>query len=285
MDSGRIVIPTCEISMDPETAIEGAVSWDIRNFELKTLWEDRRVPDITTKQREQLQHLAARYSVRWVALSPGLFIRDEANAAAVAHALSDQLPRSLALAHDLGAETLILFSFRKTTGVEEVWVIEQLRKVAEAAQGSGLTLVVEPLAGTYGDSGASLDRIVRAVDHPDLRVNWDPGNVARAGYRAFPEEYAHVRDLVRYVHLKNYASATGQWVTFDQGDIDLQAQLRALQVDGYDGYLGIETHVRYNRDGGGVPPIAASKANSAVLKQWLERLAVGEGGRAGSPVR
>jgi uncharacterized lipoprotein YddW (UPF0748 family) len=61
VDRRRIVLPTCEISMDPETAIEGAVSWGIRNFELKTLWEDRRAPDITPKQREQLQHLATRY--------------------------------------------------------------------------------------------------------------------------------------------------------------------------------------------------------------------------------
>ncbi|HEY8744691.1 MAG TPA: sugar phosphate isomerase/epimerase family protein, partial [Chloroflexota bacterium] len=263
MDSSRIVLPTCEISMDPETAIEGAVSWGVRNFELKTLWEERRVPDITPKQREHLQHLATRYDVRWVALSPGLFIRDEATAAGAEHALSDRLPRSLELAHDLGAEIMLIFSFRQTAGVPEAWVVEHLRKVAEAAEGSGLTLVIEPLAGTYCDSGAALSRIVRAVGHPGLRVNWDPGNVARAGSRAFPDEYAHVRDLVRYVHLKNYDSTTGQWTVFDQGDIDLPAQLQALRVDGYDGYLCIETHTRYNRDGGGLAPIAASKANSA----------------------
>jgi sugar phosphate isomerase/epimerase len=272
MDQSRIVAPTCEISMDPETAVEGAVSWGIRSFELKTLWEDRRVPDITPKQREQLQHLGVRYGVRWVALSPGLFIRDEANAAAVAHALGDRLPRSLALAHDLGAETLIIFSFRQTSGVPEAWVVEQLRAVAEAAEGSGLTLAVEPLAGTYCDSGASLGRVVRAVDHPDLRVNWDPGNVARAGYRTFPDEYAHVRDLVSYVHLKNYAGASGQWALFDQGDIDLPAQLRALDNDGHSGYLCIETHTRYNQDGGGLPPVAASKANHETLRRWLERM-------------
>ncbi|HCG00191.1 MAG TPA: hypothetical protein DEV93_06560 [Chloroflexi bacterium] len=245
----------------------------MRNFELKTLWEDRRAPDITPKQREQLQHLATRYYIRWVALSPGLFIRDEANAAAADHALNDRLPRSLELAHDLGAEIMIIFSFRQTAGVPEAWVVEQLHKVAEAAQGSGLTLVVEPLAGTYCDSGAALSRIVRAVNHPDLRVNWDPGNVARAGYRAFPDEYAHVRDLVRYVHLKNYASATGQWAIFDRGDIDLPGQLRTLQVDGYNGYLCIETHTRYNKDEGGLAPIAASKANHEVLRRWLEEIA------------
>ena len=62
MDRGRIVLPTCEISMDPETAVEGAVRWGIRNFELKTLWEERRVPDITPRQRQQLHYMAAPYS-------------------------------------------------------------------------------------------------------------------------------------------------------------------------------------------------------------------------------
>jgi sugar phosphate isomerase/epimerase len=236
MDSSRIVLPTCEISMDPETAIEGAASWGI--------------------------------------LSPGLFIRDEAATAAAERALSDRLPRSLDLAHELGAEIMIIFSFRQTAGVPEAWVVQHLRTVAEAAAGSGLTLVIEPLAGTYADSGAALSRMVRAVDHPDLRVNWDPGNVARAGYRAFPDEYAHVRDLLRYVHLKNYASASGQWTVFDQGDIDLPAQLQALRADGYDGYLCIETHTRYNRDGGGLPPIAASKANQVTLQRWLKEIEV-----------
>jgi sugar phosphate isomerase/epimerase len=75
---------------------------------------------------------------------------------------------------------------------------------------------------------------------------------------------------VRYVHLKNYASASGQWAVFDQGDIDLPAQLQALQADGYTGHLCIETHTRYNKDGGGLPPIAASKANHTVLRRWLE---------------
>jgi hypothetical protein len=40
-----------------------------------------------------------------------------------------------------------------------------------------------------------------------------------------------VRDLVGYVHLKNYAAATCQWTVFDQGDIDLPAQLQALRIE------------------------------------------------------
>ena len=42
MDKDRIVLPTCEVSMDPETAIEMGRSWGIKHFEIKTLWENRR---------------------------------------------------------------------------------------------------------------------------------------------------------------------------------------------------------------------------------------------------
>jgi hypothetical protein len=45
-----------------------------------------------------------------------------------------------------------------------------------------------------------------------------PGPIAGAlNPRRGAGNVAHIRDLARYVHLKNYASATGEWVTFDKG--------------------------------------------------------------------
>lgn len=272
MDSSAIVLPTCEVSADPETAVELGASWGIRHFELKTLWEDRRVPTITEQQRQLLRRFAEQYGIDWVTISPGLFIRSEATDGAARRALDDTVPRSIELAHSLGATTMIIFSFRKTAGVGEPWVIEQLSKVAEAARGSGLTLAVEPLGGTYCDEGQALRRVVSAVGNPILRANLDPGNVAAAGFPAFPDAYEPVRGLVSYVHLKNYSAAQQQFTLFDQGDIDLRAQLAALQADGYRGYVAIETHTRYNKGGSALPPVAASKANCETLQRWLKEL-------------
>ena len=81
-----------------------------------------------------------------------------------------------------------------------------------------------------------------------------------------------MRGLVAYVHLKNYAAASGQWALSAGGDIDLKAQLAALQADGYRGYLAIETHTRYNRSAGAPPPVAASQANCQTLRRWLSEL-------------
>ncbi|MCC7353111.1 MAG: sugar phosphate isomerase/epimerase, partial [Anaerolineae bacterium] len=171
--------------------------------------------------------------------------------------------------HEFGAKIVIIFSFKKTEGVGESWVIDQLGKVAEMVKGSGITLVIEPLESNYCNSGQSLGRVVRAVNSDVLRVNWDAANVARAGYKAYPDEYGHVKGLVAYVHLKNHITDGKRWAVFDheEGDVDLKAQLRDLKKDGYDGYLSIETHTRYRKDF--LPIIEASRHNHEVLTRWL----------------
>jgi sugar phosphate isomerase/epimerase len=270
MDCNDIVLPTCEVSMDPESAVELGRAWGIRHFEMKTLWEDRRVPDITDKQREQLKHIANDYGVDWVTISPGLFIGSEPTEEVARQEIDDKLPRSIELAQFLGATTMIVFSFRKREGVSEAWVVEKLAKVVERAAGSGLTLAIEPLSGNYCDSGRALRRVIEATGSDTLRVNWDPANVAQAGHRAYPDEYLQVRDLVSYVHLKNFSAQIGKSTLFDVGDIDLKAQLGALKRDGYNGYLAVETHTRWNHAVKG--PVGATKEDYEILMKWLAEI-------------
>lgn len=262
-----IVLPTCEVSMDPETAVEIGLDWGIHNFELKTLWEAKRVPVISDAQRDQLRRIARDYGARFVALSPGLFIGAEATSGAAEHEIEEKLARSIEMAHELGATILVIFSFRKTAGVDESWTVERLAGVVEAARGSGLTLAIEPLAGNYCDSAEALARVVRAVGSPALRVNWDPANVVAAGHEDWRAGYECVRGLVAHVHLKNYRTSENRWALFEQGDLDLRGQLAELQRDRYGGYLAIETHTRFNKEFS--PVIEASKHNYEALVRWL----------------
>ena len=114
----------------------------------------------------QLINLARNYGASFPVLSPGLFIGTEATDAAADREVADKLPASIELAHELGAKLLVTFSFRKTEGVPEAWVVDRLGRVAEATHGSGLTLVIEPLPGNYGDSGRALRRLVEQVGDP-----------------------------------------------------------------------------------------------------------------------
>lgn len=266
MDKDRIVLPTCEVSMDPETAIEMGRSWGIKHFEIKTLWENRRIPFITEEQKDHLKRVVKDYGVDITAISPGLFIGSEAREDLAKKELDEKLPLSIDLAKELDVKIMVIFSFRKTERVEESWVIDKLGKVVDAAKDAEITLVIEPLIGNYCDSGGALSRVIRGVGSDTLRVNWDAGNVAKAGYKAFPDEYDQVKDLVSYVHLKNYSSTGDKWAVFDEGDIDLKAQLDALGKDDYNGYLSIETHTRYNKSF--QPVLEASKWNFDILTKW-----------------
>ena len=106
MNTDRIVIPTVELSWDPETAIEIGTSWGARHFELRTLWENRRVPFITDEQTEHLKGVLDNYGADVVALSPGLFIGTEAREDLASKEVEAKLPASIELAKELGARSL-----------------------------------------------------------------------------------------------------------------------------------------------------------------------------------
>jgi sugar phosphate isomerase/epimerase len=271
VDKDKIVLPTCEVSMDPETAIEIGASWGIRHFELKTMWEGKRVPFITDTQKEQIKAAVANYGSDVVAFSPGLFIAAQATEEAAAAEMRDKLPRSIDMACELGSKIMIIFAFLRTEGVPESWVIEKLARTVEVAKGSGLTLAIEPLPKGYCDSGQAMSRIIRAIGSDLLGVNWDAANVEASGFRAYPDEYRLIKDLVAHVHMKNYSSAAKRWAVFDEGDVDLREQLGELKRDGYDGYISIETHTRYNK-GEFRPILGASKHNYAVLTRYLAEI-------------
>ena len=60
-----------------------------------------------------------------------------------------------------------------------------------------------------------------------------------AGSRAPLDEYAQLKNIVSHVHCKNFAD--GGWSLMESGVVDWPAQVRALEDDGYDGFLVIET--------------------------------------------
>jgi sugar phosphate isomerase/epimerase len=109
----------------------------------------------------------------------------------------------------------------------------------------GIQLAIENEDGFWGDTGDRTASLVRAVGHPALGVNWDPGNAYCAGDEPFPAGYHAVRDLVRHVHFKDARrNADGTAAYVAKGEIDWAGQMRALAADGYDGFISVETHLR-----------------------------------------
>lgn len=288
----RISIVTDELSADPETALELASQWGIHDFELRGFFAER-VPLLTAYQLRHLGLVLEDFGARVVALSPGLFKMpypaqeparwsftcldagsfeswESARRLFDSH-MQEILPRSLEMANELGARTVVCFGFHRggaPAGLPPAEVVDGLGAAAEKAAGAGITLALETEEGFWADSGARTRWVVEQVDHPALRVNWDPGNAYCAGEQPFPDGYAALRGLIQHVHFKDArrrADGSHEYVT--RGEIDWPGQVRALVQDGYDGFISIETHMR--------PKVASAKASLDRLSALIAEVAQG----------
>jgi sugar phosphate isomerase/epimerase len=265
----NLAIVTDEVSADPETAIELGVEWGVRDFEVRGVFTSR-APALSPYEKDYLRDALAAYGGRAVALSPGLFKipyapRKRARPSmawmdhamyeswvateqSVRHHVDELLPASLEYAAELGVGTILIFSFDRAglpPGPPPAEVLEILALAAERASAMGIQLAVENEAGFWADTGDRTGELVRAVGHPALGVNWDPGNAYCAGDEPFPAGYQAVRDLVRHVHFKDARRNADGTVDFvAAGEIDWEGQVQALAANGYDGYMSVETHLR-----------------------------------------
>lgn len=287
----KISLITDEISADPETAIELGVQWGVLDFELRGFYTDR-VPYISGYQKQLLRNVLDRYQASIIAIGPGLFkvpfppekpARNSlawldsggyeswsaARKTCYSH-LNELLPASLDYANELGARKIVTFGFDRggaPCGSPPEEMLDLLRLAAQRAETEGLELVLENEAGFWADTGAHTAELVRLVNHPALKVNWDPGNAYFACDQPFPEGYNAVRPYVRHVHFKDAGTGPmGEPEYLVKGQIDWEGQIRALAADGYEGHISVETHTW--------PKVAATQA----LLQRLQVLIAGISG-------
>ena len=277
----KISIVTDEISADFETAVELGMEWGVRHFELRGVGESR-VPLLSDYQKDKVREVLDRYDARIIAISPGLFkfpfppderprfpvnvidaglyanwrtARDR-----MKYHLEELLPASIEYARELGVSIIVTFGFSRgglPPGEPPEEVLKAFRQAAELAGAYEMQLAIEVESGYWADTGARTAAIVKAVNHPALGINWDPGNAIEAGEIPYPDGYSNLRGLVRHVHFKDVIrQPDGRYRYAIDGDIDWVGQIQALYDDTYDGFVSVETHM--------VPKVKSARA---ALKQ------------------
>jgi len=164
-----------------------------------------------------------------------------------------KLDRVIAIAKMLGTRRIRIFSFwrEKEPSAYRADVVRHLKRAGEVARRADVLLLVENEPSCNGGFAEEVAEIVRAVDCPNVKGLWDPGNEAYAGREAFPAGYGHMKDVLAHVHLKDAyirQDGTPRCVPMGSGNVPFIPQLRALSADGYDGLFTIETH--YKPEGG-----------------------------------
>lgn len=256
-----------ELSLDK--ALELTQSHDIHYFELwaqncesisgnihPRLYRDRDI------QKTKKQFSDAGVSVACVAFG-GAFHQE----IVTSHALySHELIRAIEVADDLGAGfvnhyiNLISPQFDIDFGVLDCYLLKALKR----AEQLGVVMVLENEAH---DISHTPDKVLQIINHYDsecFRSNLDATNFYQAGVEAFPYAYEVLKNVVRYIHIKNgciYMPEAGhidawkggkmsghlsnQWIYYtlpDQGAVNIVGLINKLKSDDYDGFLTLEPH-------------------------------------------
>ncbi len=261
----KISIFTDEINReDPLQAVELAAEWGASHVEVRSL-EGGRFPRTSDEELTSFYARVRDAGLAVSAVSPGFF-KCPIDDPSVGEGLSDGLPRACEWARRWGTDLVSCFGFDRGEGERTpAEVVDRVGEMADIAAREGCRLALENEPVCWGATGLEAAEIIRQLGADRIKLCWDPGNSARAGTACpYPDEYEAVKDLIVHVHVKNYDPEAGVWAVAERGVVDWPGQLKALQADGYNGFVVVETHLAISPDAFEVvdPAFSGLEANS-----------------------
>jgi sugar phosphate isomerase/epimerase len=164
---------------------------------------------------------------------------------------TEVLERSIELAKAFQTDRVRCFDFWRLEDQKPYRAAMNARLLADAliAGKKGVTLLLENEGACNTGTAAEAAKVLAEVQTPSLMLNWDPGNAAARGEKAYPEGYAllpkerighcHCKDVTKKADAKGY-----DWAAMGRGIIDWTGQFEALKRDGYHFAVSLETHWR-----------------------------------------
>lgn len=166
------------------------------------------------------------------------------------HTFEDQ-PRltdhAFGIAKKTGARIIRVFSYWRTVAPEKCFdaVVRAMQDLAAKAAKEDLIIGIENEHACNIATAAESAKLLKAVDHPNLKLVWDPANAYVSGENPFPHGYGLLpKDRIVHVHAKDCHMEGHKpvWGPLGTRDIDWKGQIAALLADGYKGWLSLETH-------------------------------------------
>lgn len=255
----RIGAITDEFSPDPDIAAQAMRASGLETAELRVLWgknildldddELNRALNIFEKQKLAIDCIASPLLKCTLPDAPDVDTRFQKDVFASRHTYADQprlAERAFEVAKRSGATTVRVFSFWRTLDPAAVFerVVSALRDLADQAAGHGIAIGLENEHACNISTGLETARVLAAIDHPNLKVVWDPANAVVAGEDPLTGLALLSMPRIGHVHAKDCrVSGNGlEWVAVGQGSVGWEGQIAALYGEGYSGDINLETH-------------------------------------------
>jgi sugar phosphate isomerase/epimerase len=282
----KLSVITDEISQDFGHALEiASKEFGLGYVELRSMWK-KNVINLDEKETAEVRRLLEKFGLQVTDIASPLFKTDwpgapiskfspKAPQFGADYSFAEQgevLERSIAAAKALGTDRIRCFDFWRLENPKPFReaINAKLRDTAAQVAPKKITLLLENEFGCNTATGAEAASTLQAVQAPNFKLNWDPGNAAYRGEIAFPDGFAGIpKERIGHMHCKDVvrkANGTFEWAAMGQGLIDYVGQFRALAKSGYQGTVSLETHWK----GGGSPEESSRQSWAGMKKQLSE---------------
>ena len=256
----RIAAITDEFSPDLAVALEAMSELGMKGAELRMVF-GKNIADLTDEELDRAVAMVREKGMQIVSIAspllkctlpdaPEVDARFQQDSFAARHRFEDQArltARVFEIAQRAGAPIVRVFSYWRT--VEPAACFDRIREAlaALAAQAARQDLVIglENEHACNIATGAETARVLAAIDHPALQVVWDPANALVSGENPFPEGYGRMPvSRIAHVHAKDcrVRDHKPEFGPLGEMGVDWRGQIAALDRDGYQGWISLETH-------------------------------------------
>jgi len=256
----KLGIITDELTGQLEDALPFLTNYHLQWCELREMW-GKNIMNMSTEDLGRARKLIDNAGLKVSDIGSPIFKwnlpqmpakanekHDEFQASFVESDAGRLLEQSFALARHFGTNKIRIFSYWRVDEPERVYklVRERLAQAAQQAAKNDMVLVLENEPSCNIGTGRELGHLLKDINLPALRGNWDPGNAAMLNEIAYPNGYEAVRGLFSHMHIKdvrkNATTGRKEWAPVGGGYIDWKGQIQALRKDAYDGTMSLETH-------------------------------------------
>jgi L-ribulose-5-phosphate 3-epimerase len=256
----KLGIITDEISENFEQALDFISHYSLGYCELRDIWKQN-IMNMPQAQLDRAKGLLEKHQLKVTDIGSPIFKynlpempafkgeRDTFRARFTDRDTHRLLLKSFRLAKFFGTRKVRIFSYWRLPDPQKAYpyVRKRLAKAAKLAADHDILLVLENEPSCNVGTGKELGQILRDINSPHLRGNWDAANAAMLHEVPYPDGYRHVRGLFAHMHIKDVQKTKNGklgWAPVGGGFVDWKGQFEALRRDHYEGDMALETHWR-----------------------------------------
>lgn len=245
---------------DLEAAIGRMASIGMTGAELRVV-NGKNIMDLTDDEIRQARDIASAKGISIIGIAspilkcvlpngPAIDTRFQQDIFNSKHTFDDQprlLDRAFQICELTGAKFIRVFSYWRTVEPEKCFgaVVEALTDLSAKAAAQNVIIGIENEHACHIGTAVESRAILDAVQHPNLKLVWDPANALVGGEEPFPFGYGKLPvDRIAHVHVKDCHMEGHKpiWGPVGTRHVDWKGQVAALVNDGYKGFLSLETH-------------------------------------------